>query len=56
MYLKLQIQSIRQELRPIKTIPTRIKGHQDDKGGFDYNKAPTAAQCNIDADIVEFDI
>ena len=50
MDIKLQIQTMRKSLKPITVIPTHIKGHQDDQEGFEYDKAPEAVQCNIDAD------
>ena len=50
MDIKLQIQTMRKKLKPIRVIPTHIKGHQDDHEGFEYDKAPVPVQCNIDAD------
>ena len=50
MDIKLQIQTMRKKLKPIRVIPTHIKGHQDDHEGFQYDKAPVPVQCNIDVD------
>ena len=48
--LKLQIQEMRKALHPVKILPEHVKGHQDDREDFIYEKASIAVQCNIDVD------
>ena len=51
MDLELLLQRMRQEdPQALLWTPTYIKGHQDDKAGFDYDTAPQLIRLNIDMD------
>ena len=47
---KLQIQELRQSLKPIHILPVHIKGHQDDDSQFDIDTAPLSVRLNIEVD------
>ena len=47
---KLQIQTLRQQLKSIQILPIHIKGHQDDDDAFDYDKSTLSVKLNIEVD------